>query len=758
MQTFADTFRPQQQALSRDQFAGTVDPLVIGVGANHDGRRMQRAAEQVQQHRLWNYVAVDRIASKMAQMGPLVGRVRGGRGAAVSGVSRAQRQHIGRHYSFAYAKPDDRIELLPDTHPLPYLLQHVNHRDWWGSFFYELVMFLEHTGEAYIWAIPDKSDGLPAELWVIPTHWVQPQYDIRQKRLTHYKVTPDGDTARSRPIPADEVIAITYKSPLSKTQGWSPNRAGAEWINNSEQIERSRTASFAEGPTPGVLLELDPEQYRDPSSELLDSIRERFTRKYGGTRHARGVMVPPPGIKATPWSRSPEEMDYTDSAGDVRDAVLGLRGVPKAIAGLSADLNKASIFGANLVFCESTITPRLSYVAGALTEKLARRFGDDLFIWFEDCRPQDDEAEREEVRIDWETGALTPDERRAERGRPALSTDASSQTYVSASLKPLDDVAAGDATGDVSGEPREPDATPDDTPASEPDDTDTPSDDTATEQSAACPVHGSVTTGPVRQDVDGDRVRRIWLRLHEALERLMHKALGGFWSRRAREADQVAGGYDGDGYAFPTAEELTPAESFRKDFNKTSRPHWRRQLLSGIDFEADVLSLDPANPGPDIEVKISPKMRRDIDRYLSQRDKGIWREVLSTTRDQLETAIADGVEQGDSAKDIAKRVRKVLGTSKKQSIVIARTEATASMNYGQELLREEEGIPYKRWISTLDARTRETHLASNEQRVERSEPFIVGGSPMMHPGDGSRGAPAEEIVNCRCTSVGAFEA
>ena len=55
-----------------------------------------------------------------------------------------------------------------------------------------------------------------------------------------------------------------------------------------------------------------------------------------------------------------------------------------------------------------------------------------------------------------------------------------------------------------------------------------------------------------------------------------------------------------------------------------------------------------------------------------------------------------------------------------------------------------------KWDSTGDAKTRPTHAAANGQVVAYGEPFIVGGYSMLHPLDSSLGAPAEEIVQCRC--------
>lgn len=56
----------------------------------------------------------------------------------------------------------------------------------------------------------------------------------------------------------------------------------------------------------------------------------------------------------------------------------------------------------------------------------------------------------------------------------------------------------------------------------------------------------------------------------------------------------------------------------------------------------------------------------------------------------------------------------------------------------------------KRWDSKGDDKVRDSHLAADSQEVRVSEPFRVGSSLLMYPGDASLGAPIEERANCRC--------
>lgn len=122
---------------------------------------------------------------------------------------------------------------------------------------------------------------------------------------------------------------------------------------------------------------------------------------------------------------------------------------------------------------------------------------------------------------------------------------------------------------------------------------------------------------------------------------------------------------------------------------------------------------------------------------------------------KLRNELTQGILQGESNQNIAKRLEKVFGMDKNASIRNARTMTTSAECAGRldsYKRAEKMGIGLtKIWMATLDDRTRHEHRLLDGQRKEIDEPFEVDGYELMFPAD-----PAGEpflVYNCRCTTI-----
>lgn len=102
-------------------------------------------------------------------------------------------------------------------------------------------------------------------------------------------------------------------------------------------------------------------------------------------------------------------------------------------------------------------------------------------------------------------------------------------------------------------------------------------------------------------------------------------------------------------------------------------------------------------------------------------------------------------------------------TLKYRGDMIARTEAMESLSAARyestkqvvESGAAREKDVKRKWDATADTRTRHSHVEMEGQTVGLNEPYVspVTGARLMYPHDRSLGAPAEELIACRCTEV-----
>lgn len=110
---------------------------------------------------------------------------------------------------------------------------------------------------------------------------------------------------------------------------------------------------------------------------------------------------------------------------------------------------------------------------------------------------------------------------------------------------------------------------------------------------------------------------------------------------------------------------------------------------------------------------------------------------------------------GESIPQIAERIQGVLDRNFKHAILIARTEITRLQSIGRQDAFDkgtEMGLKLKKkWIATLDSRTRDRHRKLHLKEVDMNDDFA---RDLAYPGDFRGGA--KQVCNCRCTHIVEF--
>lgn len=152
--------------------------------------------------------------------------------------------------------------------------------------------------------------------------------------------------------------------------------------------------------------------------------------------------------------------------------------------------------------------------------------------------------------------------------------------------------------------------------------------------------------------------------------------------------------------------------------------------------------------GADVGIRFDLENPR-VRSIIRQRAGDLVTNVTETTRESIRAALELGRSQGLGVPQIAKLIKEsTFGEiTKTRALTIARTETVGAMNAGEYQAAVQSGVMRsKTWLTSKDERVRETHAAQDEQTVDIEAAFRNG---MLHPHQ--PGAPAEEVINCRCT-------
>lgn len=387
----------------------------------YTGAWTESRIELVRHFKHWVYIGIDRIATTIARSIPNISFVESALRPSPSASNHSIHGGLDLYTSFARRKSlapiqaHERLVPCDNDHPLVRLLRDPNDPDTAYDLWYETILFLLLTGNAY-WYTPhgDNGFGLPEAIWVIPSHWMWPVMG-KDRLIEAYEMRPvEGNFLRQR-LPAEQIIHFRRKSPISKIDGYSPFTAGNLWVDTQESIDRTRFFTFKNGAFPGVAVEFDG-KYRDPADEDLARIESKFVARYSGETRANKPLFLPPGVTLKKLSVSPHEMAYCESSEQIRDNILALLGIPSVICGISRQMTYGSVLAAQKAYCEFAVNPLAAFLGQTISESLARQFDESLRVWWPNFSPDDPEQTEREIQTDLQFGVRTYNEIRAQRG------------------------------------------------------------------------------------------------------------------------------------------------------------------------------------------------------------------------------------------------------------------------------------------------------------------------------------------------------
>jgi uncharacterized protein with gpF-like domain len=175
---------------------------------------------------------------------------------------------------------------------------------------------------------------------------------------------------------------------------------------------------------------------------------------------------------------------------------------------------------------------------------------------------------------------------------------------------------------------------------------------------------------------------------------------------------------------------------------------WLRDHAARIGWDR----WDTAGPYPSTDSFIQAHLAA-VGNYLVRIPDEVYQTIFAE--------ISEGTNHGESVEQVAARIEHVLDVTGSENWpararLISITEVNGAANAGWyaagQQLQQVLGQPlFKKWLASHDERVRPTHREADGQVVPFVAPFIVGGWPLLYPGD--KNGPPEEVINCRCAAA-----
>jgi len=156
--------------------------------------------------------------------------------------------------------------------------------------------------------------------------------------------------------------------------------------------------------------------------------------------------------------------------------------------------------------------------------------------------------------------------------------------------------------------------------------------------------------------------------------------------------------------------------------------------------------------------RIDTQISKNINSRAITQSNFIISTMLEDLNDDMRTIIIEASAQGIrlTRDEIAEATKKkFIEASRGKSNIVGITEFTGMSNdtifAEADVVNAETGKNLiKEWSATIDNVTRPMHILAEGMQVDMEDVFVVGDENLLFPGDGSNGASAGNLVNCRC--------
>lgn len=606
----------------------------------------------------------------------------------------------------------DKNDDLVEDNDILWLLKKPNKIFSSGTQFWALYQtYYDLCGEVYIYLEKDPTkrrrltDKSPiSSMHILYTPGVKKVYS-KDGQLDHYEYKTNSKTVSYRP---DQIIYIHRPNPKDPLNGVSLLKAGVNAISTELQISTYHTRILENGGRVDGVMKFGTGPMTE---EKMQQLKDRYEQEFAGAKNGNRPIFLGGDASYERLGLNPTEMDFLNTKKITLDDICLLTDVPKSMLAVTSDVKFDNADANRAIFLRETIKPLLKILTSALDEALFPEL--DYFLTFVDPTPENQQNERENIKLASDVNAISTNEKREALRKLGLEldpVDSGDDILIPFSLTPL-------------GESNRTETPPADLP-----DEDSDEDEDKTKKKS------------LEHPLKDPAVRRVY-------EKMMIKKLGAKEKVFIKEINKYF-----DAQKDRMVEQLAPTKTryFRKAnaddlFNPTL------ELRLGYEQFLPVVYELLKDAGIDAMEMVGNRhtfqMTDVINSWLDHQVTDFITQINLTTVEKLREVFADNADAGGDRQDLIGRIETAYtGISEARAATIARTEVHGAVQYGNMRGYEQAGMTIKIWVAVMDGATRDSHAAIDGEERPLDMAFSNG---LMYPGDPA--GSAAEVINCRCS-------
>lgn len=622
-----------------------------------------------------------------------------------------------------------------------------------------LEIYLKLKGEGYFIMEWDEL-GRPAELWPVPTHWVQmtpyqgfPYYTVR---LTNGQLME---------VPVDDMFVMKDLDPYDPfKRGLGQSEALADEIETDEYAAKFQKRFFFNDATPNLIIGMPKS-----TDEQRKRFRAEWLERFKGVFQSHGVATVNGDVTVNKIGESMKDMDMVNGRTFLRNAALEHYGVPREIMGITESSNRATSEAAQFIYAQNVLMPILRRREEAINHQLIPWFGDDLVWHFDDIVPRNQEFDKAVGLDGWNAGLLTKDEAREKLGMPPCKVGGDvyktqfSDVYVHEDDDPAEVSTAAANLQYAEGAP--------------PLETGGQQEIEITDQGEPLDDSGTVEIGDGSDTIELEGVKaadRKASRLQQAQRQLLEAereqarrfelaTMKYFREQNNRLEAALGGTQKADASVWDALFAAMPdygvVDGAWVRLDEAERERLVSQFVAGlIDWPGEEAALNAIfeplwkesyDKGAELAAKlhnITAVQRPELVSTAKLRGGSRVRGITQTTKDTIGRIVSNALEHGDSRENIAKQIQQEMQTSASRARTIAAQECNTSLLTGNFDMMKKAGAGTKTWHVTNPSVARPSHKRLNGVTVPIDGKFSNG---CRFPCDPDC-SDASEVVNCHC--------